>query len=636
MSDQGFANADDPGRGAKKPVKKTAAKKTAAKKTAAKKTAAKKTAAPAKKTVTKKTVAKKSVTPAKKVVGTKAVAKKAVKAPGKKAVAKKVTAKKTPVKKTVAKKTAAPVKKTVAKETATPAKKTVTKKTVAKKTRGPQSVSAPPRVEPPPSAEAPAPEPATAAFPPPLEDIDRPWLASYPPLVPDSYPYPDVPLTRLLDDAAKDFPDSVALDFLGRTTTYRRLIDHVDRLATALQSMGITSGDRVGLALPNVPQHVIAFFATLRLGAVVTEIDPGLDERGLAARINDAGCRVLIVLDPVYAKVERLKGQVPTVEHVVGTAVADYLPPVAAAAFAFRHRRDARLVHKIPPAEGVLRFNDLIRKHPPTATQQPVSPADDAALLAYPAEVVPGDLRAIVLTHRNLLANVFQVRLWIPDVQAGRETILCAVPFWQPYGLTTGLNLGVLSAATIALAPSLDRDDLLSVIDKRRPTLLPATGGLVERLVSAPHLRKHDLSSIRAAVCDTSLLAADVVTTFEDATGGRLREGFAVPEAAALTHANPVYGKAKADRIGLPLSDTVCVLVDPKDRTRLAPEGRPGELAVYGPQVMKGYWNHPDDSAAVLVDGWLLTGYTAEVDEEGYYCILGRVDAPDTPRTPDV
>ncbi len=533
----------------------------------------------------------------------KAGAKKATKAAAKKATTKKSAAKKAPVKKVTA-------------------KKAVAKKAPAAAGAPPQEAPAP---LPPATEDGPQPEALVgASFPPAPDAIERPWVDAYPPLVPASYPYPDVPLPRLLDDAAKDFPDSVALDFLGKTLTYRRLLEQVDRFATALQALGVAKGERVGLALPNSPQHVIALFAALRLGAIAVEIDPSLDERGLAARINDAGCRVLVVLDPVYAKVERLKGQVHTVEHVIGTAVADYLSPVTAAAFNWRHRRDARLVRKIPAAEGVLRFTELVRRHPPTATQVAVSPADDVALLAYPGGISAP--RAVMLTHRNLLANVFQVRLWVPDVQAGRETILCAAPFFDPFGLSTGLSLGILSAATMALVPSFDRDEMLGLIGKRKPTIFPATTAMIEALVAAPNLRKHDLSSVRACLCDGSTMDPDVVKAFEDATGGRLREGLSLPEATALTHANPVYGKTKPQRAGLPLSDTVCALVDPDDPRRLA-DG-PGRLAIQGPQVMKGYWQRPQETAAVLVDGWLVTPLLAEADDDGYFCILGHVPEP--------
>ena len=573
-----------------------------AKKSAAKKSTAKKTASSTKKSAAKKTTA--SATP-----------------PAKKAAAKKAAPKKTVAKQPAAKKTAAkkPTSTTAAKQ-AVPASAGASPETDAQPPQPPVAT---------PADEAPADAPRRF---PPKDDVPRPWLESYPPLVPQSYPYPDVAFTRLLDDAAKDFPDSIALNFLGRPLTYRRLSEQVDRFATALSGLGVKPGDRVGLALPNCPQHVVAFHAVLRLGATVVEIDPDVDDAGLQTRVNDTGCRVLVVLDPVYAKLERLKGRVPTVEHVVGTAIADYLPPVAANVFTFRHRNDERLVHKIPPSEGVLRFIDLMRRSTPSATQHPVAPADDVAVVVYPADGPAGG-RGVALTHRNLLTNVFQIRLWIPDVQAGRETILCAIPFWQPYGLLAGMGLGVLSAANLALLPSVHRDDLLTVIGKRTPTLFPATAPVIEAIASAPQLRKLDLTSIRVALCDTSLLSADVVSTFEDATGARLREGLGIAELSGLSLANPVYGKAKPDRVGLPLSDTACVLIDLEDRSHIVESGTRGELAVRGPQVMKGYWQRPDETARVLVDGWLRTGLLAEVDDEGYFCILGRVPEAETART---
>lgn len=462
----------------------------------------------------------------------------------------------------------------------------------------------------------PAPFPVDAA------DVARPWLASYPPLVPESYPYPPVPLTRLLDDAAKDFPDSTAVDFVGATLSYRLLLDHVDRFATALQQLGIAKGDRVGLAMPNCPQHVVAFFAVLRIGGIVVGLDPAADRRVLAAQINDAGCRALVLVDPVYTKIEQLKGRIPTVAHVIGTAVADYLPTLAGVWFSWRHRRNTRMVHRIAPAEGVLRFRELVQRHAPAVAHVTVDP-DDAAVLAY-GERRRTEPRAVVLTHRNVLANVFQMRLWIPDVQAGRETILCAVPFWRPYGMTTGLGLGVLGAATMALAPATDSEQLIEAIAKRKPTLFPATAALVERLTSVPNLRKHDLSSLRVALCDTSVLGQDIVEAFEESTGGRLREGLGLDEASPMTHANPVYGRAKAGSVGLPLSDTVCVLLDPDDPERVMDTGR-GHLAVHGPQVSSGYWRRQDETDERVRDGWLLTGLLAEIDEDGYCSVLGRV-----------
>ena len=538
----------------------------------------------------------------------------AKKSTAKKAAAKKTTAKKTTAKKATAKKAAA--KKTTAKKAT--AKKTAAKKTTAKKTQTPGPPPAGAAGDDTPEPEAPD---DRLRFPPDPGEVSMPWLASYPPLVPKTYPYPDVALTRLLDDAAKDFPDSIATEFAGRTLTYRRLLDQVDRFASALQTLGIRKGERVGLVLPNCPQHVIAFFAVLRIGAIVVEHDPTADEDVLSYEIDTAGCRALVIADPVYQKVSALKGRVRSVEHVIGTALGEYMPQVTALAYNVRNRNNPEIVYRIDEEEGVLRFVDLIRRHPPTATQVPVEPAQDTALLAFEQDT--RERRAVMLSHRNLLANVFQVRLWVPDMQAGRETLLCATPFWEPFGITTGISLGALSAATLSLIPRFDRDDMLATIAKRKPTIFPATSTMVEALASAPQLRKVDLSSLRAVLCHGAVLQPDVVRNFEAASGGRVREMLALLQAAPVTHANPVYGKAKAERVGLPLTDTVCAVVDRDGH--VVDQGRAGELVIHGPQVMQGYWQRPEDTAREVVKGWLRTGLLAEVDSDGYVALLGRV-----------
>ena len=468
----------------------------------------------------------------------------------------------------------------------------------------------------------PAPPPRADQFPLDPRTVARPWLTAYPPLVPETYPYPPVALTRLLDDAAKDFPDSVATDFSGRTLTYRRLLEQVDRFAAALVTLGVTKGDRVGIALPNCPQHVIALFAVLRLGAIAVEHNPDGDAEALAHEISETGPRVLVVLDAVYAKVAQLKGRVASVEHVVATTIAEALPPLSGAVYALRNRRNPEAMFRIPPGEGVLGFADLIRRHPPTATQAPLDPHVDVAVLAFEQEA---PRRAVMLSHANLVANVFQVRLWVPDVQAGRETVLGVVPLWHPFGLTTALSFAILSAATLVLVPRFDPGQLVARMVKTKPTLFPAAAGMVEALAATKELGKADISSLRACLCDMGTIDAAVAKRFEDATGGRVRAGLGLLEAAPMTHANPIYGRAKADRVGLPLTDTICVLLDPQDPTRLAGPGQPGELAVFGPQVMLGYWNRANDTQDVLRDGWLRTGRLVEVDEDGYYSILGRV-----------
>lgn len=454
------------------------------------------------------------------------------------------------------------------------------------------------------------------------EAVERTWTASYPAGVPASYDYPQVPLTRLLDDAAADFPEVEAVDFLGHRLTYRQLLDRVDRFAAALRDLGVRKGDRVGVVLPNCPQHVIAVFAVLRLGAIVVENDPSSTEAELGDQLNDAACRLVICLDPLYPKLASLKGRLPTVEHLIGTGLQDYLPFPKNVVFPVKGRRDGSY-YRIPDSEGVLRFTDLIRRTAPAVPEARIDPDRDVAMMLY-TRGTTAVAKGVMLTHRNLVTNAFQGRLWMPDVQAGREKILCVMPLSHSYGITACLTLGMLSAATLILVPRSDPSLVLKLIDRRKPTLFPGTPTTYVAISRAKSVRRYDLSSIRACLSGTASLPAQAATRFEELTGGRLRESYGLTEASGLTHANPVYGKAKQGRIGLPVTDTVCMLVDTDDPTRQAAPGRPGQLAIAGPQVMKGYWNRPQETARVLRGGWLLTGDIAQVDDDGYFAIIDR------------
>jgi long-chain acyl-CoA synthetase len=476
----------------------------------------------------------------------------------------------------------------------------------------------------PPVADDPTPEGAredegaTASALPCPADVPRPWIASYPPGVPATYAYPLVPLTRLLDDAAQDFPDTPAVHFLGYELTYRELLDRVDRFASALRNLGVGAGDRVGVILPNCPQHLIALFAAARIGAIVAEHDPLNTEEALERQLNDSRCKVLVCLDPVYRRLANLKGRLADVEHIVATGIQDALPFPRNLLFPLKGRRDGTH-HRIPPEEGVHRLTDLIARTAPIVTQAPVDAGEDLAALLYTSGG-----KGVMLTHANLVANAFQARLWLPDIQAGRENILGVMPLFRSYGLTTVLAVGVLSAATLTLLPRFDAELVLKTIERRKPTLFPAVPTIYVALNAAPDVRNYDLSSIRACLSGATPLSDEVASTFETLTGGKLREGYGLTETSPITHANPIYGKAKRGTIGLPVSDTACLLVDADDPARPAPAGGPGELAVAGPQVMKGYWNRPAETAEVLKDGWLLTGDVAEMDDEGYFSIVDR------------
>lgn len=452
--------------------------------------------------------------------------------------------------------------------------------------------------------------------------VPTPWLASYPPGVPASYRYPEVGLTRLLEDAARDFPTTAAVAAGRSVLTYQELLDRVDRLAGALSGRGVRRGDRVGLVLPTCPQFLVALFATLRLGGVAVPVDPhdpqggaggAAGEDDLAGRLEVTGCTLVVVAESAWRTVDAVRGRLPGVRHWVVTAPVEPRP--------LRSRIGRRL--RLPNDGGVVRLRDLLRGADVTTVQAPVDPTTDAAVILA-TRGTTGERKEVVLSHRNLVVNAFQARLWVPDVQAGRETLLCALPLTHAYGLTVGVGFGVLSGATLTLVPDLDPARVLRTAAQRQATLVVGAPRVFTGLPDAAAGNRRDLSTVRACISGGAPLPETTVRAIEELTGGRMRQGYGLTEAGPLTHANPVYGKAKPGAVGLPVPDTVAAVVDPADRSRVLPPGTPGELLVAGPQVMRGYWRRPEETARVLVDGWLRTGDRAVMDEEGYFTVLSR------------
>ncbi|MGH8906312.1 MAG: AMP-binding protein [Egibacteraceae bacterium] len=447
--------------------------------------------------------------------------------------------------------------------------------------------------------------------------VPRPWLGSYPPGVPPSYEYPLVPLVRFLDDAAQDFPDATAVEFRGLELSYRKLLDQVDRLASALQALELGRGDRIALMLTNCPQHVIALFAVLRIGAVAVEIDMDTDGEELRRQLAESEARAVIFLDPAYERLERLLERLPAVEHLIGTGLGDYLPRAKRALFPLTGRRDGSYV-RISNGGRMLRLLDLIKRSAPVYVHSEIDPTREVAAILY-TRGQAGERKGVMLTHLNLVANAFQMRLWIPDIQAGRERILCPVPFSSAWALVACLGVGTLSAATFVLVSQFDRDLVRKTIDGQQPSLCVATPAMFAELVEGSGTARFDLSSLRVSLSCGEPLPREVVDRFEELTGGKLRETYGLTEAGPFTHASPVYGMVKSGSVGLPLTDTVCAVIDRRDPTRRVAPGQPGELAVHGPQVMRGYVGGVSEAPPVLKDGWLLTGDIVVVDEDGYF-----------------
>jgi long-chain acyl-CoA synthetase len=454
-----------------------------------------------------------------------------------------------------------------------------------------------------------------------MADVATPWLDSYPPGVPEHVDVPGGNLARLLDDAARDFPSAPALHFQGRTVSYAQLAEQAWRFAGALAGLGVGKGTKVGLVLPNCPQVVIAFFGALRLGAVVVQNNPLYTKRELGHQLGDAGVEVVICLDLAYERIKAVREQ-SAIREVVVTSLLDELPAVRRVIAPYTRRGKAAAA-AIGKDEPVRRWRDLMASTITRAGEAEVDPAGDLALLQYTGGTT-GSSKGVMLSHRNLRANTEQVRAWFPDADPGREVMMAVLPFFHAYGLTVCLLLGVRLGAALVLLPRFDLDQVMAAVDRHRPTLFPGVPTMYVAINNEVAKGGHDLSSIKACLSGAAPLPLEVAERFERYSGGRLVEGYGLSECSPVALANPIYGKRKAGTIGMPLPDTLARVVDAADPDSLPPAGEPGELAIKGPQVMRGYWNRPEESAQVLRDGWLLTGDLALMDDEGYFQIVDR------------
>lgn len=456
--------------------------------------------------------------------------------------------------------------------------------------------------------------------PPQHASIDRPWVQSYPPGVPPTYRIPAVGLPRLLDDAVRDFPEEPALAGGGVELTYTDLRDRTADLTALLRHLGVGEGDRVLVATGTTATTPVVLLGLWRLGAVAVPLPPGRDRRRRAARAVELA-EVADVVGVVALKehLAELSAAGLDTSWVLDSSDGSWLAP----------RRGLRLPRPRRRSRGEAGAQPLgaavaeVASAPVTRYGEPITP-DQPALL------VPrwrrGARRAIVLSHANLVASTFQARLWVPDVQAGRERVIVCGDLLALGPLVLGWLAGLLAAASVAVVPAADAHGLARIIARHGSTLAVLEPGAVAALLDGDNGRA-DLSSLRVVLSAGAPLDPELVRDLERRTGGaRVREGFGVAEAGPITHAQPVYGRTVPGTMGLPVTDTVAIVVDPEDPGRLLPPGTVGRLALAGPQVAAGYLDDDEATAARLVDGWLLTDDLVSVDEDGVFTHIGRGD----------
>ena len=452
----------------------------------------------------------------------------------------------------------------------------------------------------------------------------RAWHRFYDEGVPPGLDFETLPLPAFLERSAREHGDATALIFLNRQLTYRQFKEEVDRFATALTALGVTRGTRVAIQLPNLPQTVIAFYAVLSLGAIVVMTNPLYVEREIEHQWNDAGCSVAITTDFLFARrIAGIRDRL-SVQHYVIASIPDYLRfPLSLLAPLRLRRAKPPLIASVAPGPGIHFMRRLIKRTPASPPRAEIE-MDAPAVLQYTGGTT-GVAKGAVLTHRNLSCNVQQVAAWFVGARPGKEVMLGCLPFFHVFGLTVAMNFPVYAAAAIVLMPNpRDIPQMISNIAKHRVTLFPAVPAMFNAIVNTPGLEKLDLTSVTSCFSGSAPLPPDVLERFETLTGSKIVEGYGLTETSPVTHANPLNGRRKIGSIGVPFPNTDMKVVHVDDATTEVPSGAQGELLVKGPQVMPEYWNAPDESAAVLTNGWLHTGDIATVDEDGYCFIVGR------------
>lgn len=452
---------------------------------------------------------------------------------------------------------------------------------------------------------------------------ERPWLRRYDPGVPQTIDYPAVPLFQLLTDSARKYPNTPCTIFKGAEITYREMEELTDRLAAGLAELGVKKGDRVGLFMPNTPQFVLAYFAILKLGAVVVAINPLYTANEIEHQVKDAGIELMLVMSNFYKTIKAAQPNTQ-IRKVVVTNLKEALPPVLA--FLFSLTKEKKGGFKVELAQGDVWMQNLIDRHSTSDRPKVDVTAEDTALFQYSGGTT-GISKGAIASHRNLVANALQIRSWMVGAEEGKEIVLMAIPLFHVYGMVAGMLFAIRTGASMVMVPNpRDLKDVLSNIQKYKTTIFPGVPTLYNAINNHPDVLagKYQLNTIKACISGSAPLLRDTKEKFEALTGGVVFEGYGLSEAPTATHCNPLLGENRTGSIGLPLPDVDARIISLDDEKTVLEPGEIGELVIQGPQVFKGYHNMPTESDNALREGWLYTGDIARMDEDGYFYIVDR------------
>ncbi|UTE79517.1 AMP-binding protein [Rossellomorea sp. KS-H15a] len=453
--------------------------------------------------------------------------------------------------------------------------------------------------------------------------MNQPWLAEYPAEIPKELNLVEKPLQSYLTEAASLYGDKAAIHFMGKEIGYKELYESALTFAGYLKTLGINKGDRVAIMLPNTPQSVIAYYGILYAGGVVVQTNPLYMEREIEYQMKDSGAKVILTLDILYPRVSKVMKNTD-LEHIIVTAIKDYLPFPKNLIYPFIQKKQYGIVVKVDHRGQNHLFTEIMKSSVAEAiSQEEFDFENDLALLQYTGGTT-GFPKGVMLTHKNLVANASMCDAWLYKCTKGEEKMLGILPFFHVYGMTAVLILSVMQGYKMILLPKFDAETTLKTIQKLKPTLFPGAPTIYIGLLNHPDLKKYDLSSIDSCLSGSAPLPVEVQQQFEEVTGGKLVEGYGLTESSPVTHSNFLWDKARIKgSIGVPWPGTDSAVFSMETGEPLPPNEM-GEIVVKGPQVMKGYWNRPEETEQTLKDGWLLTGDIGYMDEKGYFYVVDR------------
>ncbi|RFU63496.1 long-chain-fatty-acid--CoA ligase [Peribacillus glennii] len=429
----------------------------------------------------------------------------------------------------------------------------------------------------------------------------KPWLSVYPESIASEIQIPEMTIPQVLQENAKKYPENTAITFYTKKISYRELSYAVNLFASGLQKNGVQKGDRVAIMLPNCPQYVIAYNGILTCGAIVTQVNPMSAPREIEYILGDSGAETIIVLDALYEKVKQVQPNTS-----LKTIIVVSLQPT---------EQDFAPDHT---------FDGFLKEGNGQVTPVEIQPEHDVAVLQYTGGTT-GRSKGAMLTHRNIMANVAQTNEFFKDdVEFGKERFLTIIPLFHVFGMTSAMNFALFTASNSIMLPRFELEEVLNTIKQEQPTIFPGVPTMYVAITNHPNAESYGINSIRSCNSGSAPMPLELMRGFESKTGAQILEGYGLSEASPVTHCNPPFAERKPGSVGIGLPNTDYKIVDLATGTEEVPAGELGELIIRGPQVMKGYWNMPEETANTLRDGWLYTGDITKMDEDGYLYIVDR------------